>query len=146
MGKSLGAVAVRQEAMMKNIKYHYGRRVAMACVLLFSTALPISAMASEDATTAKVETAGERAHFAQEFCQVSPERVGAYKQRLRKTLPETSDFDRHWQVGWRRADKDNTQMSALRDRDPAEFEARIKVNCERLKWLAGNSLRTPARK
>jgi hypothetical protein len=37
-------------------------------------------------------------------------------------------------------------MSALRDRDPAEFEARIKVNCERLKWLAGNSLRTPARK
>ncbi|WP_168667514.1 hypothetical protein [Paraburkholderia sp. SG-MS1] len=44
------------------------------------------------------------------------------------------------------ADKDYTQMSALRDRDSSEFAARIKVNCERLKWPAGNSLRTPARK
>ncbi|CAB3783161.1 hypothetical protein [Paraburkholderia fynbosensis] len=131
---------------MKNIKYHYGRRVAMASVLLLSTALPISGMASEDAATAKVETAGERAHFAQAFCQVSPERIGAYKQQLRNRLPEASDFDRHWQVGWHRANKDNARMSALRDHDPSEFEARIKVNCERLKWLAGNSLRTPARK
>jgi hypothetical protein len=132
--------------MMKNIKYRFGRPGALACVLMLSTALPVAGMAGEDAATAKVETAGERAHFAQEFCQVSPERVDAYKQRLRKMLPDASDFDRHWQVGWRRADRDNSQMSALRDRDPADFAERIKVNCERLKWLAGNSLRPPAPK
>jgi hypothetical protein len=131
---------------MNNIKYPYAKLVAMASVLLLSTALPKLAVASEDAATAKVETAGERAHFAQAFCQVSPERVGAYKQQLRNRLPEVSDFDRRWQAGWRRADQDNTRMSALHERDPTEFEARIKVNCERLKWLAGNSLRTPTRK
>jgi hypothetical protein len=37
-------------------------------------------------------------------------------------------------------------MSALRERDPKEFAARIKVDCERLKWLAGNALHSPVRK
>lgn len=134
---------------MKNVQYCYGVpvvRVAVASVLLLSAALPMSAVASEDAANAKAEAAGERAHFAQEFCQVSPERVGAYKERLRKVLHEASDFDRRWQVGWRHAEKDNSQMNALRDRDPTEFAARVKVNCERLKWMTENSLRVPAQK
>jgi hypothetical protein len=135
-----------QEATMKNVQYCYRVLVAVASVLLLSMALPVSSVASDDAADAKAQAAGERAHFAQEFCQVSPERVGAYKERLRKVLHEVSDFDRHWQVGWRRAEKDNSQMSALRDRDPTEFAARVKANCERLKWMTENSLRAPARK
>lgn len=120
--------------------------VVVTCCLLVLTALPRPAMASEDAANAKAETAGERAHFAREFCEVSSERVDAYKQRLRKVLHEASDFDRHWQVGWRRAENDNRQMAALRDRDPADFAARTKVNCERIKWMVQNSLRPAARK
>lgn len=131
---------------MKNVPYCYRVLVAMGSVLLLSTALPALRLASDDAASAKVETGGERAHFAQDFCQVTPERVGAYKERLRKMLPDVSDFDHRWERGWRRAAKDNSQMSALRDRDPAEFASRVKVNCERLKWMAENSLRSPARK
>jgi hypothetical protein len=94
----------------------------------------------------RAETAGERASFAQAFCDVSPERVGAYKERLRKVLTDPTNFDQHWDTGWHRAETTNSQMNALRERDPKEFAARIKVNCERLKWMAGNALRPPAQK
>lgn len=130
---------------MKNVQYCYRVLFAAAFVLLLSTVMPASALADQDAANDKAQAAGERAHFAQAFCQVPPERVAAYRQRLRKVLHDASDFDRYWQVGWRRAEKDDSQMSALRDRDPAEFAARIKVNCERLKWMAQNSLRSAPR-
>jgi hypothetical protein len=78
--------------------HRYGRRVVMVSVLFLSTARTVSSMASEDAATAKVETESERAHLAQKSRLVSPERVGGYKQRLRKMLPEGGDFDRYWQL------------------------------------------------
>jgi hypothetical protein len=103
-------------------------------------------MAAEVPADTKAETAGERAHFAQALCGASAERVDGYKQRLRKLLHDPADFDRHWQVGWSRAESGIGQMSALRERDPAEFASRIKANCGRLKWQAENAVRPPAGK
>lgn len=115
-------------------------------VLTLSLAVPVAGRASEEGDNMKVETAGGRANFAQTFCQISPQRVDAYKEKLRKMLREADNFDQHWQTGWQRAQSNIGRMNGLRERDPQEFDARIKVNCERLKWLAGNSLRASAQK
>jgi hypothetical protein len=129
-------------------KLPYCRRPLCAAVFLTPLwlAAPLTGHASEEGVNLQVETAGERASFAQAFCEVPPERIDAYKARLRQRLSEATHFDQHWDAGWRRAQGNNSQMSALRERDPTEFASRIKVNCERLKWLAQNSLRTPTRK
>ncbi|WP_233847553.1 hypothetical protein [Paraburkholderia sp. HD33-4] len=129
---------------MKNLSYRYRPLCAALCLSMLSLAAPPASGASDANMSA--ETAGERANFAQAFCDVSPERIGAYKERLRKVLTGATDFDQHWNAGWHRADNSNSQMNALRERDPKEFAARIKVNCERLKWVAGNALHPPAPK
>jgi hypothetical protein len=120
--------------------------VAAASALVLSILLPVSNATGAEAAYIKVETAGERAHFAQAFCQVSPGQVDDYKERLRKRLPEVDDFDQHWQFGWARANRQVTDMSSLRERNPEEFASRIKPNCERLKWMADNSLRVRPQK
>jgi hypothetical protein len=129
---------------MKNLSYLYRPLCAALCLSMLSLAAPLASGASDANMSA--ETAGERASFAQAFCGVSPERIGAYKERLRKVLTGATDFDQHWDAGWQRADNTNSQMNALRERDPKEFAARIKVNCERLKWMAGNALHGSAQK
>ncbi|APA85668.1 hypothetical protein BJG93_09900 [Paraburkholderia sprentiae WSM5005] len=128
---------------MKNLSYCYRPLCAALCLSMLSLA-PLASGASDADMSA--QAAGERASFAQAFCGVSPARIGAYKERLRKVLTGAADFDQRWDAGWQRADKTNSQMNALRERDPQEFAARIKINCERLKWMAGNALRSPARK
>jgi hypothetical protein len=129
---------------MKNLSYRYRPLCAALCLSMLSLAAPLASGASD--ANLSVETGGERANFAQAFCAVSPERIGAYKERLRKVLTDASNFDQHWDAGWQRAQSTNSQMSALRERDPREFAARIKVNCERLKWMAGNALRPRGQK
>ncbi|MBC8726323.1 hypothetical protein OKW38_003226 [Paraburkholderia sp. MM5496-R1] len=129
---------------MKNLSYRYRPLCAAFCLSVLSLAAPLASGASDANMSA--ETAGERASFARAFCDVSPERIDAYKERLRKVLTGATDFDQHWDTGWHRADITNSQMNALRERDPKEFAARIKVNCERLKWMAGNALHRPAQK
>ncbi|SMG44381.1 hypothetical protein [Paraburkholderia susongensis] len=131
---------------MKKLRDCAGTLFVAAAVVTLSLAVPAAGRASEERDDMKAEAAGERANFAQAFCQVSPERIDAYKEKLRKTLREATDFEQRWQTGWRRAENNNSRMNGLRERDPDEFKARVKVNCERLKWLAENSLRAPARK
>ncbi|NML30810.1 hypothetical protein HHL14_08180 [Paraburkholderia sp. G-4-1-8] len=131
---------------MKNQSYCRRARCAAVLLSMLSLAVPLAGHASEEGANLQAETAGERASFAQAFCEVSPEQIGNYKERLRKRLTEATNFDQHWDTGWRRAQSNNNQMSGLRERDPAEFASRIKVNCERLKWMAQNSLHAPARK
>jgi hypothetical protein len=131
---------------MQKRPYCYQTILATTFACLVSALLPLSNAAADQESDLKVETAGERAHFAQAFCQVPPERVEGYKARLRTRLSDASDFDLHWQTGWSRASRQITEMSSLRERDPDEFAARIKVNCERLKWMAENSLRARAPK
>ncbi|HEY2607626.1 MAG TPA: hypothetical protein VGJ10_16815 [Paraburkholderia sp.] len=131
---------------MRNMQHCDRVLVAAAFALLLSTSLSASSVAAEVPADTEVETAGERAHFAQAFCGVSAERVDGYKQQLKKTLHDPAGFDRYWQVGWRRAESGISQMSALREHDPAEFASRIKGNCGRLKWQAENAVRPPARK
>jgi hypothetical protein len=126
---------------MKLEQHGYSLMSAAALVISLTLVLPMSNAAAGEAADAKAETAGERAHFAQEFCAVSLERIGGYKERLRTTLNATGDFDRNWQIGWKRAESGIRQMNALRDRDPQDFAQRVKVNCARLKWMAENSLR-----
>lgn len=125
---------------MGNGSYWGGAIFSAAFALMALIAAPLSNAVADDAV-GKVETAGERAHFAQAFCQVSPERVQAYKERLKKKLFDVQDFDQHWDWGWSRANRQVTDMRALRDSNPQEFATRIKVNCGRLKWMAENSLR-----
>ncbi|SIT42902.1 hypothetical protein BN2475_380152 [Paraburkholderia ribeironis] len=60
-GESLGAVAKSLEAMMKDRQYCYRVIFAAASVLVLATAVPVSAVASEDAANASAQTAGERA-------------------------------------------------------------------------------------
>jgi hypothetical protein len=115
--------------------------LAAMSALWLSSMSPVFNAAAAEESYVKVETAGERAHFAEAFCQTPPERVEAYKARLRNRLPDVHDFDQRWQLGWTRVDGQVRDMSALRDSNPAEFASRIKVNCERLKWMAQNSLR-----
>ena len=129
---------------MQNLSYRYRRLCAALCLSMLSLAAPLASGASDPNMSA--ETGGERANFAQAFCDVSPERIGAYKERLRKVLAGASNFDQHWDAGWHRAENTNSQMSALRERDPKEFAARVKVDCERLKWMAGNALHPRAPK
>ncbi|KXU90905.1 hypothetical protein CI15_03085 [Paraburkholderia monticola] len=130
---------------MKKLSYRYRPLCAAVCLSMLSLAAPLASRAADDASM-RAETGGERASFAQTFCGVSPERVSDYKERLRKVLTDASDFDQHWDAGWHRGENINSQMNALREQDPKEFAARIKVNCERLKWLAGNALRPSAPK
>lgn len=135
-----------QEATVKIAQYGCSVMLAVALGLSLSMVLHISSAAADEDPDIKAETAGGRAHFAQAFCAVSPERIAGYKVRLRKSLHADSDFDRHWQMGWTRAEAGIGQMNSLRDRDPKEFAERIKVNCERLKWMAENALRAPPAK
>jgi hypothetical protein len=135
-----------QEARVKIAQYRWSVMHAVALGLSLSMVLPLSSAAADEDADLKTETAGGRAHFAQELCAVSPERIAGYKTRLRKSLHADSDFDRHWQMGWTQAESAIGQMNSLRDRDPKEFAGRIKVNCERLKWMAENALRSPPAK
>ena len=116
---------------MRNIQYCHGVLVAAASALLLWAAPPVWNVAAEVPADTRAETGGERAHFAQALCGASAERIEGYKQRLRQTLHDPADFDRHWQVGWSRAEGSIGQMSALRERDPAEFAGRPKTQCGR---------------
>ncbi|WJF89422.1 hypothetical protein QS306_09850 [Paraburkholderia bonniea] len=100
------------------------------------------AFASDERTSQTVEVAGERAHFAQEFCGFAPEQVASYRERLKTALTGVDDFDERWQVGWRREEDGAIQMQALRLSDPEDFAARLKGDCRRVKWQADNLLRT----
>jgi hypothetical protein len=110
-------------------------------ILFLLLALPRPVLASEDSENASAEAAGQRAHFAREFCGESAQDVAQYKQKLRNVLTEASQFDARWQAGWRRGDRDAIQMRSLRLSSPADFATRVKGNCERIKWQAANSLR-----
>ncbi|HZZ14153.1 MAG TPA: hypothetical protein VFE79_25970 [Paraburkholderia sp.] len=90
----------------------------------------------------KAEVSGQRAHFAQEFCGDTPDHVKQYKAKLRAVLKQATEFDTRWQTGWKRGENDSIQMRALRTSSPREFDARVKSNCGRLKWLEANALRT----
>lgn len=131
---------------MRKWQYCYRMLLLVASVLLLSVAWPLPGVANEETANANAQAAGERAHFAQEFCGISPERIGAYKERLRKVLHDASNFDLQWQTGWRRGEKEGIQMNAMRLHDPAEFKSRVKADCERLRWMAQNALRARPQK
>lgn len=124
--------------------YHVPLALAPMAMLLLSLLLlaqPRPALASEDSANANAEAAGQRAHFAREFCEESAHDVAEYKEKLRKVLADADQFDTRWQAGWRRGDSDAIQMRSLKINSPSEFASRVKGNCERIKWLAVNSLR-----
>lgn len=130
---------------MKNESSCYRAVFAAAFALSFWAAPLTGAVGAED-NDLKVEAAGERAHFAEALCQAPPERVAAYKARLRKRLSDVNDFDQHWQRGWTHADRQIVDMNSLRVSNPEEFASRLKPNCERLNWMAENSLRVRQQK
>ncbi|MFM0502640.1 hypothetical protein [Paraburkholderia caffeinilytica] len=115
--------------------------MAMLLLALLLLAQPRPASASEDSANANAEAAGQRAHFAREFCGKSAHDEAEYKEKLRKVLTEADQFDTRWQAGWRRGDSDAIQMRSLQLSSPSEFAARIKSNCDRIRWQAENSLR-----
>ena len=131
---------------MRQWQYCYRMLLAVTSVLLLSVAWPLSGVADEETANDNAQTAGQRAYFAQTYCGISPARVGAYKERLRKVLHDASNFDLQWQTGWRRGEKDGIQMDALRLNDPQEFASRVTADCERLKWMAQNAVRVRPQK
>lgn len=123
--------------------YHVLLALAPVLALLLSLLLlaqPRSVLASEDSANASAEAAGQRARFATELCGVSAQDTDEYKEKLRKLLTDASQFDTRWQAGWRRGDSDAMQMRSLQLNSPEEFAARVKSNCERIKWQADNLL------
>lgn len=131
---------------MRITSYRFRVLVLSASLLLLSASFPIAGVAGDEAANANAETAGERAHFAQSYCAVSPERIGMFKERIRKVLHGATDFDQHWQTGWHRGEREDSQMESLRLSDPQEFSSRVKSSCERLKWVVKNSMRARSQK
>lgn len=131
---------------MKTYQHCYGTALALACALFVSAAWPLPGKANEEAANANAQAAGERAHFARKFCGASDERIGAYKERLRKVLHDASNFDLQWQTGWHRGEKQDIQLNAMRLNDPKEFAYTVKTSCERIKWMATNAVRGHAGK
>lgn len=121
---------------------HSTLRVIVPMVMLL--ALPRLCAADEDGDNAKAEASGQRAHFAQEFCGDTPDEIAQYKAKLKQALPQATQFDTRWQSGWKRGDNDALQMRSLQTGSPSEFASRVKVNCNRIKWQAENSLRVRA--
>lgn len=118
--------------------------LAPVLALLLSLLLlvqPRPVLASEDSDNASAEAAGQRASFAKKFCGESEQEVADYKDKLRKVLTEASQFDTRWQAGWQRGDSDAIQMRSFQLSSPSEFAARVKSNCELIKWQADNLLR-----
>ncbi|WP_153100836.1 hypothetical protein [Paraburkholderia hayleyella] len=97
---------------------------------------------SDPQSSQTIEVAGARAHFAQEFCGFSPDNVASYRATLKKAFATVEDFDERWQTGWQQEEKGAIPMRALRLSDPADFAARLKGDCSRVKWQADNLLRT----
>lgn len=131
---------------MRTYQYFYRMALPLACAVLVSAEWPLSGRANEDAANADAQTAGERAHFAQQYCGTAPERIDTYKERIRKVLHDASNFDLQWQTGWHRGEKQDIQLNALRLNDPQKFASTVKTSCERLKWMAENAARRRARK
>lgn len=118
----------------------WGRRIAagmlVLCVILAAPASP-----REEADSASARVAGQRAHFANEFCGVSTERIAQYKTKLKAVLSEPNDFDASWDRGWHSEVSQTEQLRAMQATNPTEFAARVKSNCARLKWQAENAVR-----
>jgi hypothetical protein len=131
---------------MRKWQYCYRILSPVAAVLLLSMVWPQPGVANEDTANANARAAGERAHYAQTYCGTSPERIGAYKERLRHVLVDAGNFDLQWDTGWRRGEKEGIQMNAMRLHDPKEFASRVKTDCERIKWMAQNAVRARPQK
>ncbi|CAE6721466.1 hypothetical protein [Paraburkholderia haematera] len=136
--------------MNKNRFCHHALLAWAPTLMLLSSLLllgqPRPALASEDSANASAEVAGQRARFDQELCGESAQDVANYKEKLRNVLTEASQFDTRWQAGWQRGNSDVTQMRSLRLNSPSEFAARLKGNCDRIKWQADNLLRARPQK
>lgn len=103
---------------------------------------PLSAsIAQEEGADTRVETAAERAHFAQEFCGTSADQIKRFKARMKEVLVDAQDFDIHWARGWKREEFDATMLRSLRLSDPTEYAKRVKSSCSRVMWQAENSMR-----
>ncbi|CAB3809583.1 hypothetical protein [Paraburkholderia fynbosensis] len=113
--------------------------VVEALVALFVYS-PTLANASEDPSNANAEVAGQRAHFAREFCSVPAEQIEQYKLEF-KGRSEASDFELWWARGWHNEVSQAVQLRAMRDSNPKEYALRVKGSCARLKWQAKNALR-----
>ncbi len=86
------------------------------------------------------EVAGARAYYAAEFCGVSSDQIQRYKAQLKGVLSDDGNFDTLWERGQEREARRNIQFRALQKTHPTEYELRRKTNCNRISWLARNSL------
>jgi anti-sigma factor RsiW len=84
---------------MRNMQHCDRVLVAAAFALLLSTSLPASSVAAEVAADAKVETAGERAHFAQPSASTGTS--SSLKRRC--TTPPASTGTGRWDGAVRKA-------------------------------------------
>lgn len=126
--------------MERNTRSLRGRSM-LAIALAVCAFVAAPAGAREEIDSANVKTAGQRAHFAYEFCGVSAESVEKYKLKFKATLSESTDFDVWWNRGWHDEISQTMQLRAMQASNPTEYAMRLKVDCARLKWQAKNALR-----
>jgi hypothetical protein len=112
----------------------------VSCAVLSSFLGNGIAHALEESANVSARVAGERAHFANEFCGASPELIASYRRKAKAALPDASDFERQWNRGWTQEANKYIQYRAARATDPKEFSIQVKADCARLERQARNAV------
>ncbi|WP_144148812.1 hypothetical protein [Paraburkholderia sp. BCC1884] len=126
---------------MERHGYSSRGRSRLVATLAFCAFFTAPAGAREGIDNANAKAAGQRAHFAHEFCGVSAERIENYRLKFKATLRASTDFDVWWKRGWHSEVAQTTQLRAMQAGNPKEYAARVRSDCARLKWQANNALR-----
>ncbi|TAL99079.1 MAG: hypothetical protein EPN73_00565 [Paraburkholderia sp.] len=114
------------------------QRVTRA-VLLIAAACSAGAWGQAHSTDEAVQAAGSGAHFGSALCGFTSGQVADYKAKLRASMPDAKDFDYHWNYGWIQQERTLLQYQSLRAGDPQAYAARVKGDCNRLRFRIRNT-------
>lgn len=117
----------------------YSRQLWLIMALAITTA-ECPALANSPSDTS-VQTAAGFARFAGAFCGTSQQSIADYKRAVRSTIRESGNFESDWQYGWASALNRIIDYRDLRARNPKDFAARVKDDCNLVRWEAPKQAR-----
>lgn len=91
---------------------------------------------ANSASDSSVQTAAGFARFAGAFCGTTQQSIAAYKRAVRTTIPESANFESNWRFGWANALERIVAYRDLRAADPKDFAARVRDDCNLVRWEA----------
>lgn len=115
----------------------YPQRVTIAVLLIASTC-SAGAWGQAHSTDEAIQAAGRGAHLGSALCGFTADQVAGYKARLRASMPDAKDFDYHWNYGWTQQERTLLQYQSLRAGDPQAYAARVRSDCNRLRFRIRN--------